>query len=402
VLVIGSDGGNDVAYALANGAGHVDAVEIDPLIIELGSTYHPETPYFDPRVSIYTEDGRAFLEQATQQYDLIIFALTDSLVLASNSSNIRLESYLFTTESFERIRSLLKPNGLFMLYNYYRYDWLVDKIASMLTDVFGETPVYHRPQTTIESQMVYVTFFAGPKASEINLKRPNFYQSNPTHYTPATDNWPFLYLNQPSLPASYSLTMVIILLASSLFIWRISPKGALNPGSWPFFFMGAAFTLLETKAIVNFLLLFGATWLVNSLVFFGILLMVLVAIWLSSRFRFSKTWILYAILFATIAGNFFIPLKSLLFENLVLRYMVATLFLFSPIFIANLIYSSAFRDFSQANIAFGANLLGTIVGGASEYLSLYTGCQGLALLAGLFYVAAFLFFIRLQKNQSSR
>ena len=37
------------------------------------------------------------------------------------------------------------------------------------------------------------------------------------------------------------------------------------------FFMGAAFLLLETKSIVQFALLFGTTWLVNSLVFAGIL-----------------------------------------------------------------------------------------------------------------------------------
>ncbi|MGC1374984.1 MAG: hypothetical protein WA821_02095 [Anaerolineales bacterium] len=401
ILVIGAGGGNDVAFALANGVEHVDAVEIDPETVRLGRMYHPESPYSDPRVSIYIDDGRAFLEHSKQKYDLIIFALTDSFVLASNSSNLRLESYLFTTESFERARSLLKPDGLFMLYNYYRYDWLVDKIAYMLKDVFGKAPVYHRPGNAVTNSAVFVTFFVGPKAADINIQQPDFYQSNPQPVTPATDNWPFLYLSQPSIPPMYLLTLLIVLVGSGLFIWRISPRGALTQGSLPFFFMGAAFSLLETKSIVNFLLLFGATWLVNALVFFGVLLIVLIAIWLSSRFKFKKTWLLYVILFATIALNFFVPLKMLLVDDLTVRYLLAILLLFSPIFVANLIYSSAFRDVSQANVAFGANLLGTIVGGGFEYLSLYTGYQVLSLLAGVFYLGAFIFFIRLQRKAAA-
>lgn len=397
ILVIGSGGGNDVAFALANGVEHIDAVEIDPQIVRLGKAYHPEFPYDDPRVSIHINDGRAFLENSKVKYDLIIFALTDSLVLASNSSNLRLESYLFTNEAFQRAKSLLEPDGLFMLYNYYRYDWLVDKLASMVNDVFGKAPVYHRLGN---NPGVFVTFFAGPKADAIDTRQPDFYQSNPQRLTPATDNWPFLYLIEPSIPPIYLLTLLIILAGSAFFIWRISPRGALTQDSLPFFFMGAAFSLLETKSIVNFLLLFGSTWLVNALVFFGILLIVLVAIWLSSRFKFKQVWLLYVILFVTIALNFFIPLKMLLVDDLTVRYLLAILLLFSPIFVANLIYSSAFRDTSQANVAFGANLLGTIVGGGFEYLSLYTGYQVLSLLAGLFYVASFIFFIRLQRKSA--
>jgi len=397
VLVIGAGGGNDVAYALANGATQVDAVEIDPVIVRLGRLYHPESPYADPRVTVHIQDGRAFLEQSTKKYDLVIFALTDSLVLASNSSNLRLESYLYTDEAFELVKSHLSSDGLFMAYNFYRQDWLANKIADMLTDVFGAAPVYHRPPTS-DNPTVYVAFFAGPKAAQIDLQKPNFYQTDPQPALPATDNWPFLYLEKPSLPSLYIFTLTAILIGAALFIWRISPRGALAQGSLPFFFMGAAFTLLETKSIVNFLLLFGSTWLVNSLVFFGILLMVLVAIWLSFRFQFKKTWILYAVLFATILLNFLLPLDALLVDNLVVRYVLATVVLFSPIFVANLIYSSAFRDTPQASIAFGANLLGTIVGGAAEYLSLLTGYRTLSLLAGLFYVGAFIFFTRLQKQ----
>jgi hypothetical protein len=130
-LVVGSGGGNDVAIALDHGVQHVDAVEIDPRIVDLGKNYHPENPYADPRVTVHIDDARSFLEKSDTQYDIIIFALPDSLVLASTASSIRLESYLFTRESFESVKEHLKPNGLFVLYNYYRNEWLIGKITSM-------------------------------------------------------------------------------------------------------------------------------------------------------------------------------------------------------------------------------------------------------------------------------
>jgi spermidine synthase len=398
VLVVGAGGGNDVAFALANGVQHVDAVEIDPRIAALGEKYHPENPYGDPRVTLYVDDARSFLEKTDAKYDLVIFALPDSLVLAATTSNLRLESYLFTLESFQSVKEHLKPDGLFVLYNFYRYDWLIDKINDMLYTVFGEPPVYHRYSELHLAS--FATLFAGPKAIEVDLSQPGFAQASQKGFTPATDNWPFLYIKEPSLPAFYSGTLLILLFFSAIYIRTISPKGAISQHGLPFFFMGAAFTLLEVKSIVQFLLLFGSTWLVNSLVFFAVLLVVLIANWLAARYKFTRVWILYVFLFLALTANFIIPLKTFLLENLTFRYILATIFLFSPIFFANLIYSTTFRDTKQANVAFGVNLLGTVMGGAAEYLSLYTGYQGLIILAGLFYFCAFYFFRRMRLKSS--
>jgi spermidine synthase len=67
VLVIGAGTGNDVAVALANGARHVDAVEIDPALQRLGRDRHADRPYLDPRVTAHINDGRAFLEQTDRR-----------------------------------------------------------------------------------------------------------------------------------------------------------------------------------------------------------------------------------------------------------------------------------------------------------------------------------------------
>ncbi len=400
VLVIGAGGGNDVAFALANGAEHVDAVEIDPRIASLGKQYHPEHPYDDPRVTVHVDDGRAFLEKTDRRYDLVVFALPDSVVLAATTSNLRLESYLFTEEAFQQVRNHLQPDGMFVLYNFYRYQWLIDKINFMLYQVFGQAPVVDRTSEPINS-LQYATIFAGPKVKEIDLRQSGLIQADLTPYTPASDNWPFLYLDQPSLPGFYSITLLIILGFSAVYVWRLSPKGSLNWNSWPFFLMGAAFSLIEARSIVQFFLLYGSTWLVNSLVFFAVLLVVLVANWLAGHFQFKSLWVLCLLLVVALGLNILIPLKSLLPLPQTARYILATLLLFSPIFFANLIYSTLFRDTPQANTAFGANLLGTVVGGAVEYVSLLMGYSVLIFVAGIFYLLAFAWLWRTRRVKSS-
>lgn len=61
VLVLGGGLGNDAVMALANGASEVDVVEIDPVLVELGYSLHPQGPYQDPRINVITNDARAFL-----------------------------------------------------------------------------------------------------------------------------------------------------------------------------------------------------------------------------------------------------------------------------------------------------------------------------------------------------
>ena len=134
-------------------------MEIDPAILQLGRDTNPGPPYQDPRVTTYTEDGRAFLRTSSATYDLIIFALPDSLTLVSSTSNIRLESFLFTTEAFASVQQHLAPGGVFALYNFYRQPWLVQRLAGMLHDVFpGPILVHPYPQLNMEA----ASLAAGP------------------------------------------------------------------------------------------------------------------------------------------------------------------------------------------------------------------------------------------------
>src|SRR5215813_3034859 len=95
VLIIGAGSGSDTAIGLKIGqVGHIDAVEIDPVIARLGRQNHPDHPFSDPRVAVHVDDGRSFLRKSTDTYDLIILALPDSLTLTSQFASLRLESFL--------------------------------------------------------------------------------------------------------------------------------------------------------------------------------------------------------------------------------------------------------------------------------------------------------------------
>ena len=101
-LVLGSGTGNDVAAALRNGAGRVVAVEIDPLILKLGSKLHPEKPYQNPRVTRVLDDARSYIENSSDRFDLIMFSLLDSHTTSSYFSNIRIDNYVYTLEALQK------------------------------------------------------------------------------------------------------------------------------------------------------------------------------------------------------------------------------------------------------------------------------------------------------------
>jgi SAM-dependent methyltransferase len=392
VLVIGAGGGTDVAIALKEGAEHVDAVEIDPRIYELGKELNPDHPYQDPRVSVHIDDGRAFLEQTTTRYNLILFALPDSLTLVSGQSALRLESYLFTAEAMRAAKEHLKPNGVFAMYNYYRQRWLLDRYANTLAQTYGEAPCVDTVGITGALALLTESLRAG------SISCPHRWVAS-THPVPApaTDNRPFPYLRTPSIPTFYVLSIVLILIASLLLIRTAGgPLSQMSP-YLDLFFMGCAFLLLETKSVVQFALLFGTTWFVNALVFTGILVAILVAVEVGRRMTTTNFRLLYALLFIALIIGYLIPQESLLHLSFVMRFLAAVVVAFTPIFLANLIFAHRFREVSSSTVAFGANLLGAMVGGTLEYASLIVGFRALLFVVAGLYLLAFTFQSRVRK-----
>jgi len=378
VLIIGSGSGTDTAVALYHNVSSIDAVEIDPVIIELGKKYHPTNPYGEPSVNVINTDARSYLMQSDKKYDLIIYGLTDSLTLLSSYGNLRLESYLYTVDAFREVKSHLREDGFFHR-NAYPDRWFTDKLALMFYEAFDQNPYV----LSFNDSNTILTLVGAPVDG---LAKPAYVIS--TDVSAATDDWPFFYLRKPSIPKIYVDALLTIILVTIAFFVVAGPKSLyrINPH---FFFLGAAFMLLETKSIVNFSLLYGSTWVVDSLVFFSILLMVLLAVYFVERHETGSMRMWFALLFILLSANYLIPLSVFLSHDLLSRYVYASLFFFSPIFVANVIFSSSFKDAKESNIDYASNILGSMVGGLTEYLSLLFGYSNLIIIAALFYFLAF-------------
>jgi hypothetical protein len=382
VLVIGAGTGNDVANALREGAKHVDAVEIDPEIQKVGVNLNPSHPYASPRVSVYINDGRAFLNQTKKKYDLILFALPDSLTLVAGQSSLRLESYLFTLQAVQAAKADLNPSdGTFAMYNYYRTVWLKNRLANTVDQAFG-----HAPCLTGYTTLSMLTVSDNPSM----LHCSTLWHRPANVVPPATDDHPFVYLDGDSIPSYYLITLGLILLASILAVRLTSGPVRKTRGFVDLFFMGAAFMLLETKSIVQFALLFGTTWFVNALVTAGVLVAVFAAVEVSRRVVIKRPIPLYGALLAALLVAWLVPLSALLSWPVIPRFIVAVLLAFTPIFIANLVFAQRFRDIGDSTVAFGANLLGAMVGGILEYSSMIFGYRWLLILVAVLYGLAFL------------
>ena len=155
------------------------------------------------------------------------------------------------------------------------------------------------------------------------------------------------------------------------------------------FSMGAAFMLLETKNVVQFALLFGTTWLVNSLVFTGVLIAVLAAVEVSRHVVIRRPALVYLALLAALLTTWLVPPEALLGLSPLPRFAAASALAFAPIFLANIVFSQRFRDTSDSATAFGANLLGAMVGGVLEYTALIFGYRWLVVLVAVLYSLAF-------------
>lgn len=385
VLIVGAGTGSDVAIALRQGVAHVDAVEIDPTLQRLGAELHPDRPYASPNVTVIINDGRAFIEQTHHKYDLVLFALPDSLTLVSGQSSLRLESYLFTREAMVAARERLNPGGSFAMYNYYREDWLVDRLANTLAQVYGSPPcaaVFGPAQ----HHLAVLQASLSADALDCPARWTPLSDAPPA---PATDDRPFLYLRSNAIPGFYLITMALILLGSVVIVRRAA--GSLRPmkSYADLFFMGVAFLLLETKNVVQFALLFGTTWFVNALVFGGILLTVLAAVEVARRVRFRRLAPVYAALIVALAVAWLVPTSALIVLSPPLRFIAATALAFAPVFLANLVFAERFRETESAPTAFAANLLGAMVGGLVEYSALMVGYRTLLIVTAAVYGLAF-------------
>jgi spermidine synthase len=397
VLVLGAGTGNDVAAALRNDAGHVSAVEIDPLILDLGKSLHFEKPYASPRVNVVVNDARSYVETTHDRFDLVVFSLLDSHTTSSYYSNIRIDNYVYTVEALQATKRLLKPDGVLVIKFYVNTPWIAGRLYGLMQNVFGQPPI--EVQASASKYTTPGRFYIAGSQERINraLADPALAGYLQTHQdfstakaSLTTDDWPYFYQHEPGLSASVIILSIVLILLCWSFIHR---TGAVASSiHWHFFFLGAGFLLLEAQIVSKMALLFGTTWVVNSIVIAGLLLLIVASNFLVQWLPKIPIMFGYMGTLVTIAIGYFFPLRGLFFQSFWVKALAATAILCLPVFFAGIVFIRSFALEGFRGEALGSNLLGALAGGMLESLSMWTGIRSLLIIAGLLYVAAWVAF----------
>lgn len=115
VLVIGAGGGVDVLTAMHHGAIRVDAVEINPDVIDIVSRRYADRTgglFSRPGVRLIRAEGRSFAAHGDERYDLIQISLIDTWAASSSGAYSLTEGYLYTVEAFTEYFRRLGAEGV--------------------------------------------------------------------------------------------------------------------------------------------------------------------------------------------------------------------------------------------------------------------------------------------------
>lgn len=390
VLIMGSGTGNDVAAALRQGAEHIDAVEIDGKMVELGRELHPEHPYDSPKVTVHINDARAFLRQHPEKYDLVLTGFLDSHTVAGNSLSVRLDDYVYTADGMKDALAHVNPGGLYSITYCTVADYLSKRMSANLHLALGDSG---KPLIINDNKGGILHMFA-PMNPEIEAKLPELLKmglftdltnNDTSGVRPSTDDWPFLYLSNVSFDPLYLSVNGCILLLAWASCFRSIRQNSL-PRRWHLFFLGAAFLLLELAIIDRLALVFGTTWFVNSVCIFAVLTAIILAnITVLKKPNLMPINSMYLCLLSSLIAVYLTPLQSLNSLGIWTGGSIAAALSAIPIFFAGLIFSTTFQREDKPSVGLAFNLLGAVVGGLLEYIATFTGIRSLLLVAAVLY-----------------
>lgn len=410
MLIVGSGGGNDVAGGLRGGAEAITAVEIDPRIIDIGRQFHPEQPYSSPKVSIVNDDARAFFANTTDQFDLIVFGLLDSHTTTA-MTNARLDHYVYTRESLAQAKKLLRPCGVVVLSFEAQKPFIADRMARALREVFGQEPITFRVPISdygYGGQMFIVgdleqvrrRIDADPAlAAAIADWQKRFPLQLSGETIVATDDWPYIYLESNHVPPLYWLLGLTLLVLFQLANLLLGTRELLS--NWRlrhvhFFFLGAAFMLLEVQNISKTAVVLGNTWDVNAVIIASIMVVILVANLLAALWPKLPLPLVYAGLIGSAVGLYLVDLAWFASLPYFIRAVVVGLLTNLPMLFSGVVFIRSFAGTEGKDSALGANLFGALVGGLLQSVTFVTGIKALLLIVAGLYTAAWLTKPRIQ------
>lgn len=403
-LIVGAGSGNDAAGALRHNVQSVTAVEIDPAIIRIGQELHPEKPYSSPRVQVVNDDARSFFATTDKKYDVISFGLLDSHTTTA-LTNARLDHYVYTRESILQAKSRLNEGGIMALTFEAQKPYIIDRIHTVLEEVFDQQPLVFRIPTNAYGAggVMFVTGDLETVQNQLarNAALSNYIQqlqaADPIQLTYTTkittDDWPYLYLDAPKIPSLYYLLigMIVVLFIRSYRKWQASNDLSLtNNTFWHFFFLGAAFLLLEVQNISKASVVLGNTWQVNAIIISSILGIALLANWIALKVPNLPLPPVYLLLVGSALSLYFIDLARFGFLPYPVKAVIVGSLTSLPMLFSGIVFVRSFAVARGKSNALGANLIGALVGALLQSVTFVTGIKALLLIVAGFYLLSLL------------
>jgi MFS family permease len=320
-LSLGAGGGGDVMQALQAGAAEIHAVEVVPHVNELMTTgflaEYTGHIYDDPRVTVATEDARAYVRRHRNEFDVIYSLSSNTFAALASGAFAMAENYLFTREAFRDYWLALTDNGFLSMEHQFYMPRLVTELKEALTGLGVEQPESHfavydlpamrrnllllsKQPLTDELRNLAYGELTPEKEEHIHLLHPAPAQyagnlidrivregwrsqadSATIDLSPATDNRPFvaqlgLWKNfsrgslervmpleirgfpLAKLLVGIILAVVVVLILPLNLLPFFSPVPALRPVPWLYFFtIGLAFMAVEVVLIQKWALFIG-------------------------------------------------------------------------------------------------------------------------------------------------
>lgn len=207
----------------------------------------------------------------------------------------------------------------------------------------------------------------------------------------ATDDWPYLYLERSRIPIVYYLMAGLMLCLLVYARYRCQGPawiGKWQTSQWHFFFLGAAFLLLEVQNISKASVVLGNTWIVNAVIISGILTMVLLANVIAIRAqRLPIQWVTIGLI-GTCFALYFIDLSSFGFLPFAVKAPLIGVLTTLPMLFSGILFIDSFAKCDDKGQALGANLMGALVGGILQAVTFVVGLKALLLVVAVLYVAA--------------
>ena len=246
ILIFDPRGGLDILSAIYNGATNIESVEFYPLLTEIVKNDYREFSggiYNKEKIGIKSGDGRTFIRQSKNRYDIIQISPGDAFASSSTGIYGLTEDYRFTVEAFRDYIEHLNENGILTITLYLlpppRHELKVVSIAVKALEEIGVTsPEKHiaiirtwgtitiiikrsgvgssdieKIKTFCKERHFDIEYYPGIKKEETNIynrfqeplyfnllskiinpdEKENFFNNYIFDVTPATDDRPFFH-----------------------------------------------------------------------------------------------------------------------------------------------------------------------------------------------------------------